>query len=438
MPTITATRLRVALLPLSILLIAACGGPTAAAVPTPAAPVASPDVPAPVVESPGTVGQAPDPGPVASPDPSKPPVTAPAPKPKPIPVPTVWSKASVVIAGPCYGSPASTVDGSGRFHVAVGCGMNVRYSMSKDGRTWTTTQFKHPPHRYEVDPQLAVDGSTLYLAFTRLRPTDGGCGDDGLVDVGVYYRTRQLPAGAWSAPVRMGSAGDHLQSFRVDGGAIHETFTTQDGQGPVEYGLLAGGTFRSVKIPGATGTSLRIGDDGRARIAYATGRTIRYAVVGTDLHLSTRRIFDGRQLELSSPNLVLGSGNRAFVTFAAHVPLGGGCADGGETLPKPGTYFASDDSGSWHVRRLSSLISAAPLVIDTWTGRINAVIQGTKGLREYVRDPRGGWTSAGIPRTSFMDAAVVRRDATTGVLLLVASRWDARQDRVDIVAMTKS
>jgi hypothetical protein len=439
MPRTTVTRLRAVLLPLSILLVAACGGPTAAAVPTPVAPVASPDLPpSPVVASPDPVGQAPDPAPITSPDPAKPPVTAPVPKPKPVPVPTVWSSANVVLTGPCYGSPTSTVDGSGRFHVAVGCGMNVRYASSKDGRTWTTTQFKHPPHRYEVDPQVAVDGSTLYLAFTRLRPTDGACGDDGLVDVGVYYRTRQLPAGAWSAPVRIGSAGDHLQSFRVDGGVIHETFTTQDGQGPIEYGTLAGGTFRSVRIPGATGTSLRVGDDGRARIAYTTGRTIRYAVVGTDLRLSTRRIFNARQLQVTSPNLVLGSGDRAFVTFAAQMPWGGGCADGGETLPKLGTYFASDDSGTWHVRRLSSLISAAPLVVDASTGRINAVIQGSKGLREFVRDPRGTWTSAGIPRSTFMDGAVVRRNATTGALLLVASRWDARQDRVDIVAMTKS
>jgi hypothetical protein len=353
-------------------------------------------------------------------------------------VPTVWSQADVVFSGDCYSAPASTVDGNGRFHVVAGCGMNVRYATSKDGRSWTTTQFKHPPHRYEVDPQVAVDGSTLYVAFTRLRPTDGGCGDDGLVDVGVYYRTRQLPAGPWSAPIRIGNAGDHLQSFRVEGGVLHETFSSADGQGPVMYGSLAGGTFRSIRLPGAVGTSLRIGDDGRPRIAYSTGRTIRYAVVGSDMQLSTRRIFNGRQLELSDPNLVLGAGDRAYVTFAAHVPWGGGCADGGDTLPKPGTYFATDDTGTWHVRRLSSLISEAPLVVDAATGRINAVIRGTKGLREYVRDTRGAWTNVGIPRSSTLDGAVIRRNATTGVLLLVATRWDTRLDRVDIVAMTKT
>ena len=200
--------------------------------------------------------------------------------------------------------------------------MNVRYASSKDGRSWSTMLFKHPAHRFDVEPQVAVDGSTLYVAFTRLRPTDGGCGDDGLSDVGVFYRTRQLPSGSWSAPVRIGNIGDHLQSFRVANGVIHETVLAHDGAGPVMYGSLAHGSYRSIQIPDAIQTSLRVGDDGRARIAYSTGPTLRYAIVGADGQLSSRRIFDGRGMELTAPNLVLGAGDRAYMTWAAQAPWG--------------------------------------------------------------------------------------------------------------------
>jgi hypothetical protein len=434
MPTTMATRLRAVLLPLTILVIAACGGPTAAADHTPTAPPASPDVPAPIVESPAPVAQAADPGPVATPDPAKPPITKPVPKPKPVPVPTTWSRARVVFGDGCF-TPAATVDGSGRFHVAAGCGMNVRYASSKDGRSWSTMLFKHPAHRFDVEPQVAVDGSTLYVAFTRLRPTDGGCGDDGLSDVGVFYRTRQLPSGVWSAPVRIGNIGDHLQSFRVANGVIHETVLAHDGAGPVMYGSLAHGSYRSIQIPDAIQTSLRVGDDGRARIAYSTGPTLRYAIVGADGQLSSRRIFDGRGMELTAPNLVLGAGDRAYMTWAAQAPWGGGCADADPDLPKPGTYFATDATGAWHVRRLSSIISPASLVVDAQTGRVNTVLDGTRALREYVRAPKGAWTNRSIPRTLDMGDTVIRRDPSTGVLLLVGVQYMG--ERTAVVAMTK-
>ena len=291
-------------------------------------------------------------------------------------------------------SPTSTVDQAGAFHVVATCGTRIRYATSTDGKTWRAGTFSRPVHHRDVEPQLAVDGSTLYVAFTRLRETDGGCGDDGLEDVGVYYRTKTLPSGAWSSPIRIGAAGDHMQSFRVVDGVIHETYKSRDGEGPMFYGSLSSGTFRSVKIPGAESTSLRVGDDGQARIAYTTSDSVRYATVRHDGRLSVRSLFRSREMQLSSPSLVLGAGDRAFVAWTATPKWGGGCADGAEDVTKPGIYWRPTrpvrgwSSGSQRSRlpRHSPLTSIVP--------GCSVAFATASGTRELTRRANGRWSAA--------------------------------------------
>ena len=436
------SRPRAAILIMSVaIIVAACGDATAvidpAGAPRPTSiPVASP----PVVASPDPSGVPTDPvgspEPSATPDPGKPAAVDTPPARPARPIPTVWSKASVVMSGSCW-SPTATIDSAGTFHVVAGCGMGIRYATSKDGKRWRTTTLPHPAHRSEVEPQIAVDGSTLYVAYTRQRQLDGGCGFDGLVDVGVYYRTRTLPNGRWSAPTRIGAAGAHLQAFRVVDGVIHETFVTQDREGPVWYGTLSGGTFRSLRIPGATGTSLRVGDDGRARIAYTTGDSIRYATV-TNGSLATRTVFRSKVMQLETPSLVLGAGDRAYMAWAVHPVWGGGCADGGAPDVKPGTYFGTDVSGAWRVKRLTALVTSPSLALDASAGRLHIVLTTERDVRDVTRRPDGTWTTARrIPATKGMMSAVVRRDTVTGHLLLVGSQWHD-DDTLEVVAFVKS
>jgi hypothetical protein len=424
-----------ALLLATALLVAACGDSSPAAGPGTVAPAPSPSAAAAYVPSPTPAG----PSPIASPDPTASPTTIPAPiptpKPKPVPVPTVWSKAAVVLKGPCW-NPAATVDGAGAFHVVAHCGSRIRYATSPDGRTWTRKTFSTPLKHEDVSPQVAVDGSTVYVAYTRLRVTDGACGDDGLVDVGVYYRTRHLPNGAWSAPIRVGHAGDHLLAFRVKDGVIHETLTSDDGKGPVAYGRTDRGTFLSVPIPDAVNTSLRVGDDGRARIAYTTGHEVRYAFIARDGRLFSSTIYRTSTMQVTAPSLVLGKDDRPFIAWTAHEAWGGGgCADGAEPVPQPGTYFAYTNGG-WRVRRISRIVGTPSILVDPRTGRVEVVVSYAKGIRHLTRQPDRSWSGRLIPGTFGMDESLIRRDPKTGHLLVVASKWG--DEPTNIVALVKS
>jgi len=297
--------------------------------------------------------------------------------------------------------------------------------------------FQHPSNRVDTGPQIAIDGSTLYVAFTRLRPTDGGCGDDGLVDVGVYYRTRQLTSDAWTNPVRIGNLADHLQSFRVQDGVMHWTFVGHDGRGPISYGRRTGSSFRSVVLPRALETSLRVGDDGLARIAYSTGDRIRYGTVHADGSLTSKTIFSSNDMVATWPNLVLGEDNHAYVTFAAHLDVSGGCAEPDNPVSKPGTYIATNGSGAWVVRRLTKDIGPASLVVDTRTAEVSIALQLDRGIREYTGTPDGMWSGATIRGTGSTSDAVIRRDPTTGRLLLVATRWDEDVTGTQVIALVK-
>src|SRR3954452_8252425 len=250
---------------LTVLVLAAC-----TSTPAPAgspAPLAAGGVSA----SPATPSSVPSSDPIASGAPG--PSVAPSAKPTPVPtaVPAVWTKPLVVPGTTNCGSVVAVIDASGGEHLAADCQKGdlseVRYGSSSGGSPWKVMSFAIPANRLEDGAQLAIDRSTLYLAYTRLAPTDGGCGDDGLEDVGVYVRTRALPDGDWSDPRQIGASHDELQSFRVASGTLFATvLNDKDGKTYFETAGASGPTNQRFAISGVTGgTALRIGDDGRAR-----------------------------------------------------------------------------------------------------------------------------------------------------------------------------
>jgi hypothetical protein len=390
------------------------------------------------------VGGVPSASPDASPSPTTDPSTEPTPSadPSSAPTPTLrprpvhWSTGPTRIFSVTCGSPVATVDDTGRFHVAAECDQRIRYATSADGKTWGGgSTLPTPANRFDVAPQLAVDGRTLYVAYTRLKPVDGGCGDDGLDDIGVYYRSRALPDGSWSAETRIGHVGDVLQSFRVVDGVIHETFS---GSGGVSYASLNGGTWHEVSIPNAQESSLRVGDDGRARIAFSTTHAIRYGVVSADGRLSVSTVFAAKDVFMGSPVLVLGRGNHAFVSFTA-LPMqtGGGCAE--PEPPNPanrGTWFATDADGSWATKHISKEISAMSLALDVDSGRLHAIYTDPRGVRYVTRAPDGTWSGSRLDPSIRLYGDVLRRDPVTGRLLLVGT--SESETKEGIYALTAS
>ena len=319
---------------------------------------------------------------------------------------------------PAECSELSATTGSVRgYHVAAVCAGEIRYMTSRDGARWAIDSIPPPADRLELYPQLAVDGDTIYLAYTRIVRGEGGCGDDGLQDLGVYVRSRHLPDGTWTEPVRVGSEGDGVQAFRVDGGVLHLTVTTADGG--VVYESKSGSTLTRIGIPDAITTSLRIGDDQRARIAYATGHAIRYARVdGNQLSIVTVAATD--ETYLLRPALVLGPGDHGYLIWTQKVDPGGGCAEGGPG-PLDGTYVGTDATGQWVRDRLTEFPNGASLTLDPSSGRLH-VIAGDR-LTYFTSPGDGSWTSAELRGTEGLHEAVIRLDPATGRPIVFALAW---------------
>jgi hypothetical protein len=383
-----------------VALIAACSAAT------PASPSPAPSQPA-------------NPSPSALP-PASPSAPSPTPQPTPTPVPT-WSAAQPVdgLQG-CF-SVVVAIDETGTSHLAANCGdggEEIRYAVSPDGHAWTTTTFAPPKDRLEQDPQLAFDGSTLYLAYSRVALTEGGCGDDGLTDLGVYVRSRALPDGAWSDPERVGSVADQLQAFRASGGTLHLTVSNEK-DGKSYYEALTRGVIARHAIAGAAGgIALRIGDDGKARLAFEAASGIRFGS------------FDGTKLVAETipgstggwdPVFILAPGNVAAVVWNRSYH-GLGCAEPGPQ-PEDGTYFATNASGTWKTSKLADTVGGASLALDATTGEIQALLGDFKHLDLYTLSGSQVAAKKSLA-TGFLSSAVIRQNPVTGALVVAYVRDD--------------
>ena len=98
-------------------------------------------------------------------------------------------------------------------------------------------------------------------------------------------------------------------------GVLHLAVSTDD-DGPPFYESQSGETLTRFRIPKAWDASIRVGDDGLARIAYGTLAGIRYAKVD-DGRLSSTKVFGSDQTFMFSPLLVLGPGDRPIPDVAS-------------------------------------------------------------------------------------------------------------------------
>lgn len=379
------------------LLFAACSGqqPSSGSPPPSAAQAASPS-------SPATASASVKPAASATPSPS--------------PKPVAWTKPVNVkgLAGCQYA--VATVDDHGSTHIAAECPDDIRYATSSDGTTWTSTTFKAPKNRGDFGPQIAFDGNTLYLASTRYDTTEGGCGDAGLLDLGVYYRSRSLPDGEWSQPQRLGAVADELVAFRASDGL--RAIVSNQKTGKQAYVTLVNGTLHEQPLAGAIGgdVSMRIGDDGKPQIVYSDSAGITYATLGPDgAPMDTSTIpHSGNGYE---PSLVLAPGNVPAVMYNQ------GIHDGGCAEPPPpddaGTYVATFDGGTWQPTRLTKNEDGSSLTFDPTTGELH-VLLADRQLIHYAKAGDGDWKKEVIVKSG-VGAPVIRVDPTTGNLVVVYS-----------------
>jgi hypothetical protein len=296
----------------------------------------------------------------------------------------------------------------------VGCDGGIRYLESGDGTSWAATSFVPAIDVLELDPQVAVDGDTVYVAYSMLAPQDGGCGGEGLLNLGVYLKSKDGPGGSWSDPVRVGPKGDRLQAFRVANGVLHLIVSTDDGS--AFYESVAGASVSRIPLPDAQTPSLRVGDDGQARMAYTTGSEIRFARVD-GRGLSVTRLGGSEHLSAFPPVLVVDAHDASHVVWTQQVDVSGGCAEPDDNR-REGTFYATDESGHWVTRQISGAVGRPSLTMDPIGGRLDLIVQEDGSPLTYLTSGDGDtWTKASIPDDRFANP-LLRLDPNTGELLL--------------------
>jgi hypothetical protein len=330
---------------------------------------------------------------------------------------TGWSGSNLIDPAAHCHDVAVAIDASGRPHVAAECGGRIHYSVETAG-SWSTTILPRPIDRVDRFPAIAIDGTTLYVVFDRA--VDGVDGVDS-----VYYRTRTLPRGSWSTPKRLGRTGDVLQSFRVVHKTLHATVVSASGE--AIYETNAGGTLKRYALPGALGpSSLRVGSDGHARIAYTTGKVvpgneipdygpIRYATfTGSGFRWSTIPGTSGDDHGLA---LVLDARNRAYLVWE-HTP------GFDELTPNDGTMYATNASGSWTApaaRRITSNVGSASITLDVLTGRVHVLLGSPTGVRYYTKSATGRWSGLTVALAEWSNVAIRLSPATGRLVAIFAS-----------------
>ena len=354
-----------------------------------------------------------------------------------------WSGPRTLGTSAACDEVSATTDADGATFVAAVCDTYVRVSSATSG-AWTTVQFGHP-QGWDLAPRLALDGARLYVAFTRAETRESSVepGLGGDFPIGVYYRWRDLPSGSWSKLVRLGNAGDVLESFRVVEGLIHATVAgwdaaTEETRDAVIFETTASGRLKRYPLSDATRgdfgpwaahlSSLQVGTDGRARIVYEGERGLRYATfMGSGF---ARSAISGTASSDRCPQLALDADNQAHVVWinTTH-PL---TCDPDEPSSQAGTYYATNTSGAWgadpsaRVRRVTGNVGRTSLTLDPASGRPHLIVGGEFGVK-YYSPGSGKWNGLTLSNHMALDVAIAS-NRSDGSLFAAFARLDFSGD----------
>jgi hypothetical protein len=346
------------------------------------------------------------------------PTAAPSPSAAPT-IPLAWSAPRTIDEGECRGLSA-LLDRAGTAHLAMICGDDIVAFTSSDRAGWTGTRLEAPAGQDYVNAQLSADDGRVHLAATAVEGTDGGCGEPGLQGPTVSVRSRSLDGGRWSAPMKAGEPGDTLMSLRASDGALH--MTVKDDAGGVHHVARSASGATRTRIPRADETSLRVGDDGRARIAYTTRDEIRLARVD-DGRLTTWRVatntdqsHGGPGSEFVEPQLLLGDGDRAWIGWTRTFM---GCTVP-ESGPSEGTYVATNAGGVWRPQRISPAEGTNSFALDPDASRMHVLVGG-RDLEYLVGKVGGTWRTVPIGPLDAPSEVILRLDPRSGEPVVFAN-----------------
>jgi hypothetical protein len=170
------------------------------------------------------------------------------------------------------------------------------------------------------------------------------------------------------------------------------------------------------------GPSLRVGNDGKARVAYVNARDGSIRLVTTDGTETTSTVV-ADQGKLENPLLVLGPGNQPHLIWTRFATADEGCGGTSGGLSPMGTYYATLVDGAWKAERITKAIGPMSFVLDTDTGAVHVVVKeerdGRAGnrLTHYERAPAGGWTAT--PIEALVEGTfMLRLDEADGTLVV--------------------
>jgi hypothetical protein len=345
------------------------------------------------------------------------------------PPPPTWRAARRVLPKGCA-APALAVDSAGTYHVAATCRDGIGYASGGATGRWTSTTFQEPKRREDSGPQLSIDGEQLTLGFTRRGPVSDAetCGPGvRFKDVGVYVRDRELPGGDWSVAEQVGRADDILDGLRTRDGVIHAAITDQDGRARYER-VTPTSTQRVPLRRVGSEMSLRVGDDGLARIGYLDWKTGRIQVATVDGDDVTTTTVPAKG-NLVNPLLVLGPGNQPHLVWTRDATAEAGCAVP-DPAPADGTYYGTLEDGAWTIERVTKATGPVSFVLDPATGTVHVLVNGSPNtagggrLTYHERSPDGNWTSTAIRKPA--DGWIqLRRDEADGTLVVAFDDGDA-------------
>ena len=237
-------------------------------------------------------------------------------------------------------------DAGGTLHLAwhgrSGGQYSILYSTSNDGAAWSAPQVVFASDAETYNPTLAVDGSSVYIAF----PSKDGSGA-----YRILFMHKPLSGGAWSAPVpTMGGAYNAVRpDLYLDpaNGRLHLVSSSLDDAAYVYYaasddGGQTWGPVRQVNVTTGAGQLTRYAAvHASGSEVYIAGRSVQFVIAGL---ISTYRLFTIRSLDG-------GATWRDLTELASYMGISSG--EHGASLAGVGErlYLAYENAGAIYFRR---------------------------------------------------------------------------------------